>query len=107
MSGECETCGNHTLYCECGEAEPIQRYKPEWGFHNLMVLAAFRYCLGRRSYIVSICVDWLIRYWQEIDHDTRKIIIKEIAAEAEKGDTGDTCDAEVWQELVRHSTEPR
>jgi len=75
-------------------------YKPEWGFHNLMVLAAFRYCLGRTSYIVGCCVDWLIKYWPEIDENTRKIILDETKRAIEKGDAGDRCDVTDWKRLV-------
>lgn len=30
-----------------------------WGRSDLMATAAVRYCLGRCSYIVGDCVDWL------------------------------------------------
>lgn len=32
------------------------------GHDHLMVIAATRYCLGRMSYIVSDCADWLIKF---------------------------------------------
>lgn len=82
-------------------------YKPEWGFHNLMVLAAFRYCLGRRTYIVSSCVDWLIQYWSEIDENTKKIITEEVYDALVDKNAGDSCDVEDWERLMKftHSKE--
>lgn len=100
MSGECDFCGNHSLECDCHINDRITEYKPEWGFHNLMVLAAFRYCMGRTSYIVGSCVDWLIAYWKEIDANTKKIILEETVESLNKGHAGDRCDVEQWKRLV-------
>ncbi len=68
-----------------------------------MVLAAFRYCLGRQSYIVSCCVDWLIDYWPEIDENTRYIIFDETMRAIEKGDAGDRCDVTEWKRLIANA----
>lgn len=50
----------------------------KWGRAQLMVIAAVRYCLGRSSYIVSDCVDWLISQWSEFDHSTKAIVQRDI-----------------------------
>ncbi len=78
-------------------------WKPEWGFHNLMVIAAFRYCLGRRSYIVSSCVDWLIQWWDQFHENDRKIILEETRDAINKGYAGDACDIDSWERLLRHA----
>ena len=52
--------------------------KNPWGRDDAMVIAAFRYCFRRKSYIVPICVDWLIENWSEIKEKTRKIIEEEL-----------------------------
>lgn len=75
-------------------------YKPDWGPHNFLVLCAFRYCLGRRTYIVSTCVDFLFDYWTELDKNTQKLITDEIREALEKGQAGDECDVERWQLLL-------
>lgn len=80
-----------------------KQFKPEWGFQNLMVVAAFRYCLGRRTYIVSACVDWLLKYWNEIDENTKKLILEETKTAIERGYAGDSCDIQCWEKLVTHS----
>jgi hypothetical protein len=40
--------------------------------------AAVRYCLGRQSYIVGDCVDWLIEVWPNLRESTRNIIKRDI-----------------------------
>lgn len=83
-----------------------EEFKPEWGFQNLMVLAAFRYCLGRRTYIVGSCVDWLIKYWQEIDAYTKIMIIQETEEALQKGVAGDSCDVDDWKALLDFDKNP-
>lgn len=52
-------------------------YNP-WGDNDLMVTAAFRYCLGRMTYIVGTCCDWIIRYWGDFRPETRQLIQREL-----------------------------
>jgi len=78
-----------------------ERYRPEWGPYNLMVVAAFRYCLGRRTYIVGSCVEWLKCYWHEFDANSKIIIAREIKECLEKGWAGDECDVEDWESLLK------
>jgi hypothetical protein len=47
----------------------------------MMVIAAFRYCLGRQSYIVGMCIDFLKQVWGQLDKNDKDIIMKEIAEE--------------------------
>jgi hypothetical protein len=49
-----------------------------WGRDDLMAIAAFRYCFGRMSYIVSDCVDWLILIWPDLQEHTRAVILRDI-----------------------------
>jgi len=46
----------------------------EWGRDELMAIASFRYCLGRMTYIVGDCADWLIGNWEVFGEKTREII---------------------------------
>jgi len=88
---------------------------PDWMIHQ-----SVRYCLGRRSYAVSECTEWLIENWPEIPENTRSIIMKDIEMQIDmdervRGRTrdgeevyqplGDNCDrrrwlnvAELWRE---------
>ena len=49
-----------------------------YGRDDLMALAAVRYCLGRSSYIVSDCADWLATAWPHIGPGTRKTIQRDV-----------------------------
>lgn len=78
----------------------MNNYKPEWGSQNLMVMAAFRYCLGRRTYIVGVCVEWIINYWDDFDQTTKRIILEETKEAIEKGLAGDKCDSDYWKKVL-------
>jgi len=49
-----------------------------WGADETMVIAAFRYCLGRMTYIVEDCCDWLIEQWPNFGERTKELIRKEL-----------------------------
>lgn len=77
---------------------------------GLMVMAAFRYCLGRRTYIVGACVDFLKANWQHLDHRTREVIERDLREEVLRDDEarerqddyrplGDACDRDRWLHL--------
>jgi hypothetical protein len=44
---------------------------------NLMVLAAFRYSLGRSSYIVGSCLEWVQQWWPYFENNTRNVIVRD------------------------------
>ena len=81
-------------------------------FDDLMVVAAFRYCLGRRTYIVSHCVDWCIKNWDKFEERSRICIKRDLQSEIESDDRsranpnrdwyplGDNCDREQWIKLM-------
>lgn len=45
---------------------------------HLMVIAAFRYCLGRMTYIVGDCASWLIKIWPYLSKETQNIIKRDL-----------------------------
>lgn len=45
---------------------------------HLMVIAAFRYCLGRMTYIVGDCASWLIKIWPFLSVQTQNIIKRDL-----------------------------
>lgn len=76
-----------------------------YGRDDLMVIAAFRYCLGRQSYIVSDCADWLISNWHTFSKNTTLVIRNEIEDAFKKHDElidheysplGSDCDVVQW-----------
>ena len=44
---------------------------------QLMVIAAHRYCLGRQSYIVGACLDWLRQTWPQMVKNTQHVILRD------------------------------
>ena len=80
---------------------------------NMMVICAFRYCLGRRTYVVGDCVDWLIHIWPQLNTHSRFIIERDLREEIARDDRsresgsdylplGMDCDREDWLRLLRH-----
>jgi len=65
-----------------------------WGPDGLMAMAAVRYSLGRSSYIVGDCVNWLIANWALFGERTRGTIQRDVEkafaaddASRERGDS--------------------
>ena len=57
------------------KAKMINQFKQsDWGRDEFMVIAAVRYCIGRKTYVVSDCVDWLIANWKNFEKSTRDVI---------------------------------
>lgn len=65
-----------------------------------MIFYAFRYCLGRQTYSVGMCVDYLLKHWEELDVKHQEMIKTEIAQAIEKGEAGHRMDVEQWARLL-------
>lgn len=70
---------------------------------DLMVIAAFRYSLGRASYIVGACVDWILLNWKLLDANTQSLIVKEIKSAISDRAYGMECDKAQWQRILEHA----
>ena len=81
-----------------------------WGFNDLMVTAAFRYCCGRQTYIVGCCADWLIEQWPNFADSTKVLIQRELEEEFKRDDAarerkddykplGHDCDRAEWERV--------
>lgn len=77
---------------------------------HLMVIAATRYCLGRMTYIVGDCADWLIKIWPLLSDKTRAIVQRDVEeafarddADREAGSKyhalGHDCDRQQWERV--------
>ena len=73
---------------------------------QLMTIAAFRYCLGRQSYIVGSCLDWLYATWDQIETNTRFVIVRD-TLEAIKTDRAgsETIDKPGWEKFAKWAFE--
>ena len=78
-----------------------------WGCDGLMALAAFRYCLGRMTYIVGDCERWIFANWEHFPENVKKLIQREVEKEINRDDEaraegrehkplGHDCDRAAW-----------
>lgn len=90
----------------------MKKLTPEqaWGFEGLMAVSAVRYCLGRRTYIVSDCQEWLCAIWDKLPEKAQAIIQRDVeeafkrddeARESGKGhlELGHDCDRRCWEQV--------
>lgn len=67
---------------------------------QLMALAAHRYCLGRASYIVGACQEWIRATWDDFTANTRNVIARDTVEALMDGLCGMEMDADGWKELM-------
>lgn len=72
--------------------------KTAWGRDDMMALAAVRYCLGRSSYIVGDCVEWLIEQWPNFSDSIKRTILRDVL-EVKKRDDEDRADGREHEAL--------
>lgn len=69
---------------------------------ELIILGAFRYAMGRRSYIVSTTANFIMNNIDLVPKGFRRLMIDEITM-GEQGDfyyqLGDECDKQQWLKL--------
>lgn len=81
-----------------------------WGWHNLMVVAAFRYCLGRMTYISGVCADWIIANWKNFPPNAQQLIQRGLEESFQRDDDarannypikelGWDCDRKEWEKI--------
>ena len=124
MSKKPTPCQHGRHFCmEChytpGNAAPGQC--GPYGRGDLMVIAAFRYCLGRQTYIVNDCTDWLISIWPQLRDKAKKVIQRDLEEAFARDDDaraegqtyrllGMDCDRRDWErirQLWRHEDAER
>lgn len=66
---------------------------------GLIAFAAFRYALGRRTYIVGHVSAWLIANRDKLEQRDRNLILREIDEQQARAGLGDKCDEESWLRL--------
>lgn len=70
-----------------------------------LVLCAFRYCMGRMSYIVSDMCRHLKHHWEEICPPFRKLIMEEIENAIDREDYGMEMDRVCWERTLEYLKE--
>ena len=69
---------------------------------TLTMLCAFRYALGRRTYVTSCTVGDITKNWDELNKYHQSLIQREIDDYKElHGNLGDSCDEQQWNEILK------
>jgi hypothetical protein len=64
---------------------------------QLMAMSAHRYCLGRQSYIVGACIEWLRQWWPELNENTRSVILRDTIEALQDDNAGSRYDSAEWK----------
>lgn len=67
---------------------------------QLMVMAAHRYCLGRQTYIVGSCVEWLRANWDAFEPNTKRVMLRDTIESLQDGTAGWACDVTNWTDFA-------
>ena len=65
-----------------------------------MLLCAFRYSLGRMTYITSECVGWLQTHWDCLPTGWQVQIHDDIRSAIGRDMAGHACDVEGWKKVL-------
>jgi hypothetical protein len=68
---------------------------------EIMVTCALRYCLGRQSYVVGSCIDFIKQVWDQLPKSSQGVIVRDILEAFDEGNVGMDMDASGWRDLVR------
>jgi hypothetical protein len=72
---------------------------------HTMLLCAFRYALGRRSYIVSMVIDEIRKNFVCLPKFHLELMSKEIEEAIKDDMAGDECDVQKWEWLKKEIEE--
>lgn len=65
---------------------------------GLMIIAAIRYCFGRRTYMPSTAIEWTKKNWAYISPGNKATIVRDVSEYISSGlSLGDDCDATDWR----------
>ena len=65
-----------------------------------IIMYAFRYALGRKTYSVSEVADLLIENWHRFKPHTKEQIIREIEGAIERNEAGMEIDINEWKRIL-------
>ncbi len=59
-----------------------------WGQCDMMAVCAVEYCLGRKTYVVGECVEWLHAIWKELHPAAQAAIARTVESAYDKHERG-------------------
>lgn len=74
--------------------------KPIFKVNEDILFCAFRYALGRKTYIVKEVVDSIINNWDKLDKGLKKIFTVEIRQAIKKEQAGMYIDVLQWKRII-------
>ena len=84
----------------------VMNFNKAYGMNGLMIIAAARYCVGRRTYISGECADWILSNWDDWPEKVKNAIQRDLEYEfdmdARNPDMkvlGDDCDKREWEKV--------
>ena len=67
-----------------------------------IAVCALRYCIGRRTYMPSLVVDWVKRHWVVFSENDKNVILRDLQQEVDSGrNLGDDCDIKTWTDFLK------
>lgn len=67
-----------------------------------IAICALRYCVGRRTYMPSLVIDWVKRHWNSFSAKDKAVMLKDLNYEINSGrNLGDSCDIKTWHDFKR------
>jgi hypothetical protein len=77
------------------------RFSHMMTYDATILVCAFRYALGRRTYVVGCIVREIHRVWNSLSEGDRELIVREILEYRERfGNLGHECDERDWMSVV-------
>lgn len=67
---------------------------------RLVLIAAFRYALGRMTYMPGVIAGKIIEQWPNISDSDRRLIHREIGEHIDSGTAGMACDIDTWSRVL-------
>jgi len=67
---------------------------------DMILFCAFRYALGRQTYIVSLIVDEIVERWNELEERDQEQYKKEINEAIEMSRAGADMDEKQWKRIL-------
>jgi len=65
-----------------------------------VLLSAFRYALGRQTYIVNSIVKNILNNWNDISDKLKNLMKREIQEAIDTNEAGMDCDVKEWRKIL-------
>lgn len=76
------------------------------GDADIILVCAFRYALGRRTYVVDCVANEILRKWKYLRDSDKSLFVKEILEHKNVyGNLGMECDAKSWERIIEKARE--